>query len=207
MPVSSIRLSDRLHQLAHGSGPKCTSRRAGARSSRNTVLAVARQRAGPGVKMVICIGASSGFGLRRNPHPHAAGVRPRRLFFVCRASSSQERSIHSDSLRRSSRWSGSSRTLLAQILAPFRICTRCMSYDVTPNCRENSHQQNALILNTPIALAICLKRAKRKLGDQAPRKVQKFDLCDFPPVVKSLARGPAAILTKCARPSTPSDCY
>ena len=26
VPVSSIRLSDRLHQLAHGSGPRCTSR-------------------------------------------------------------------------------------------------------------------------------------------------------------------------------------
>jgi integrase len=33
------------------------------------------------------------------------------------------------------------------------------------------------------------------------------NLSDFPPVVRSFARRPAAILTKCARPSTPSDCY
>ncbi len=35
-------------------------------------------------------------------------------------------------------------------------------------------------------------------GNPGPRKVQEFDLSDFPPVVRSFARRPAAILTKCA---------
>src|SRR5713101_7138388 len=37
VPVSSIRLSDRLHQLAHGSGPKCTSRSRSTPNFPNTI--------------------------------------------------------------------------------------------------------------------------------------------------------------------------
>src|SRR5438094_1423310 len=37
VPVSSIRLSDRLHQLAHGSGPRCTSRSRSTPNFPNTI--------------------------------------------------------------------------------------------------------------------------------------------------------------------------
>src|SRR6266849_3066210 len=37
VPVSSIRLSDRLHQLAHGRGPRCTSRSRSTPNFPNTI--------------------------------------------------------------------------------------------------------------------------------------------------------------------------